>query len=121
MISGDGTSHEPIRKIIELLKAGDYKLWDRRIDILDNQTLFYSVGFRQNREAHVSISIESKNHKNLSDNNRRFRADVSHNLGLYRTHWWGEFTDEEWEFFSTFNYPLCHDLKLDLIMFSLYE
>ena len=122
MIFGDDTSHVLLDKLIKLLKAGDYDLWDQRIELLGKQNLYYFVGYRPNREAaRRSITIESKNHRDLSDNDRSFKVDASDKIGLFSSHWWEQFTDEEWEFFSNFNFPFCHDLKLYKIHFSLYE
>ena len=72
-----------------------------------------------NRDSDYGLIIESKNHRNLSDNEGQFRTYLESSFG--EINWSGWFTDEEWSFILSLNLPYNYGSSLQKVYFMCYH
>lgn len=118
----DGISHEPIKEMIEKMKAGDYVVFDHKDD--DRGTLSIDVFIsRPNppRFADHGLIIESANKRDLTENNRTFTTYLYQPFALDTHKFAGVFTEEEWEFILSLKLPYNNNYKLTKVTFNCYK
>ena len=122
-MSDDGLDHKPIKKIIDSVKAGKYKVYDQIIPYYEHHFIKVYIDIPEhNPEFDRSVIIESKNGIDLKGNTDRifeyFRG-VSLDFGYLPCR--GRFTEEEWNFILSIKLPYSFAHELKQVCFVLFK
>ena len=122
-MSDDGLDHKPIKKIIDSVKAGKYKVYDKIIHYYGYHFIKVYVDVPEhNPEFDRSIIIESKNGRNLDDNtDRNFTSYRGESLEWGSLSCPGRFTEEEWNFILSIKLPYTVTRELKQVCFVLFK